>query len=228
MLTSLWNFSDERDKLVRMLSSIDRSIPVLDVGCGNGRNLDLLNQLGFSHLTGVEKNAQLADSVRARGFDCLSPEQVQLSKRRYGLLLMSHIVEHFEYSELKNFVESYLGLLHKDGILVIVTPLFHACFYNDFDHVKPYLPMGLKMMFGESIEQIQFQSSHVLNLEKIDFFKDQLRIQFHPALYLQSVRGWPIIFNRFLKLLYVMSGGYLGRKIGWMGMYRYMGIREVG
>lgn len=228
MLKSIWNFSDERRRLIRLLESIDRDTPVLDVGCGYGRNLDLLRQMGFTRLTGVEKNPQLAAEVSARGFRCLSPEQAEQEDGSYGMLLMSHIVEHFEYQDLKGFIENYLRLLSEGGSLVIVTPLFHDAFYNDFDHVKPYLPIGLNMVFGEDAAQVQFQSAYTLRLENIDFYKDQQRIRFHPSLYLSGRQAWPIQLNRLLKLLFVLSRGHLGRKIGWMGLYRYQGLRKAG
>lgn len=226
MLKSIWNFSDERRRLVRLLEPIDRDMPVLDIGCGYGRNLELLRQLGFTNLTGVEKNPQLAAEVRSRGFQCLSPEQVGQEEGCYGMLLMSHIIEHFEYPDLHEFIEDYLRLLRNGGALVIVTPLFHDSFYNDFDHVKPYLPIGLSMVFCEVGAQVQFQSTHALRLENIDFYRDQQRVRFHPSLYLPGSQAWPIQLNRLLKLLFVMSGGYMGRKIGWMGLYRHLGIRK--
>jgi hypothetical protein len=119
-------------------------------------------------------------------------------------------------------------MLCNGGTLVIVTPLFHDSFYNDFDHVKPYFPIGLNMVFGVESAQVQFQSTYALRLENIDFFRDQLRVRFHPALYLPGSIAWPIHLNRLLKLLFVSSRGYIGRKIGWMGLYRFLGSRKVG
>ncbi len=183
MLKSIRYFSDEQRRLTKLLQSLDRNTPVLDVGCGYGRNLLLMRQLGFANLAGVEINPGLAAEVRAKGFQCYRPEEIQGHDNHYGMLLLSHIVEHFEHVNLKEFLERYLRCLRKDGILLIVTPLFHDAFYNDFDHVKPYLPLGVNMVFGEEAAQVQFQSSTVLRLEAIDFFKDQLRVRFHPAIY---------------------------------------------
>jgi len=226
MFKSIWNFSDERKRLVKMLQPIPRDTPILDVGCGYGRNLELLRQFGFTNLTGVDINRDLVEQASARGFSCFLPEQIGEGNGEYGLLLMSHIVEHFEFTDLRMFIENYLRFLCDGGKLVIVTPLFHNNFYNDFDHVKPYLPMGFAMVFGDKSAQVQFQSNHVLQLENIDFFKDQLRVQFHPSLFLNASRGWPIQQNRILKLIYVLSMGYVGKKVGWMGVYQYMGISK--
>ena len=226
MLKSIRFFSDEQRRLTRLLRPVDLQTPVLDVGCGYGRNLLLMRQLGYTNLSGVEINPDLASEVRDKGFKCYSPEEIQGHENHFGMLLLSHIVEHFEHVDLKKFLESYLRYLRKDGTIVIVTPLFHDAFYNDFDHVKPYLPLGIKMVFGEEAAQVQFQSSTILRLEEIDFFKDQLRVQFHPAIYSSGSQAWPIQLNRFLKLLFVLSGGIIGRKIGWMGRFSNLGRRS--
>jgi SAM-dependent methyltransferase len=228
MLNFIRYFSDERRKLTKLLRDLDRNTPVLDVGCGYGRNLLLMRQMGFTNLAGVEINPVLAAQVRAQGFECFSPDDMEGNSGRYGMLLMSHIIEHFEYVSLKSFIESYLRCLRSEGFLVIATPLFHDAFYNDFDHVKPYLPLGINMVFGAEAAQVQFQSSHVLRLEAIDFFKDQLRVRFHPAIYKLGSQAWPIQLNRLLKLLFVLSGGLIGRKVGWIGCYRQLGSRSDG
>ncbi len=228
MLKSIRYFSDEQRRLTRLLRPLDRNTPVLDVGCGYGRNLLLMRQLGFTNLAGVEINPVLAAEVRAKGFQCYSPEEIQGHDNSYGALLLSHIIEHFEHVNLKEFLERYLRCLRKDGTLVIATPLFHDAFYNDFDHVKPYLPLGVNMVFGEGTAQVQFQSSTLLRLEAIDFFKDQLRVRFHPAIYSRGSQAWPIQLNRLLKLIFVLSGGKIGRKIGWLGRYRKLGPRSSG
>ena len=66
MLKSIRYFSDEQRRLTRLLCPLDRNIPVLDVGCGYGRNLVLMRQLGFTNLVGVEINPVLAEEVRAK------------------------------------------------------------------------------------------------------------------------------------------------------------------
>lgn len=228
MLKSIRYFSDEQRRLIRLLRTLDRDIPVLDVGCGYGRNLLLMRQLGFTNLAGVEINPLLAAEVRAKGFKCYSPEEIHVHDNSYGMLLLSHIIEHFEHVNLKEFLETYLRCLRKDGNLVIATPLFHDGFYNDFDHVKPYLPLGVNMVFGEDAAQVQYQSSTVLRLEAIDFFKDQLRVRFHPAVFSPRSKAWPVQLNRLLKLLFVLSGGRIGRKVGWIGLYRQLGPRTFG
>ena len=39
-------FNDERNKFQLVLDEFDRNISILEVGCGNGRNLIMLKNLG--------------------------------------------------------------------------------------------------------------------------------------------------------------------------------------
>ena len=41
----------------------------------------------------------------------------------------------------------------------------------------------------EEVAQVQFQSTVILKLEAIDFFKDQWRVRFQPAVYKPGARS---------------------------------------
>jgi SAM-dependent methyltransferase len=220
-------FNHEQREFVRLLSNIDRGVRILDVGCGTGRNLDLLRSLGFARLVGVDRNPDLVAGVVQRGFTCLTPEQLETENTQpFDLILMSHIIEHFHHDELLNFMESYLGRLRIGGHLVIVTPLFSSVFYNDFDHVRPYLPMGISMVFGEELAQVQYRSRIVLRLTDLRFYRGPLRLQFFRALYMNTENVLPLWTNRVLRLLFSVSGGIVGQRMGWMGLYEYAGDRD--
>jgi predicted SAM-dependent methyltransferase len=60
---------------------------------------------------------------------------------------MSHVIEHFSPKDLIPFLDDYLDRLKVGGRLVIAIPLLTPYFYDDFDHVKPYHPMGILMVF---------------------------------------------------------------------------------
>lgn len=223
-------FSDERRQLKKVLATVPRTGAVLDVGCGVGRNIALLKRLGFMQVVGVEKNERLVLENRKQGINCVTPDELEAAgeSHTYDLLLMSHIIEHFDYVSLLQFMNTYLRKLRPGGYLIVVTPLWHDCFYNDFDHVKPYLPMGIQMVFGKELSQVQVQSDRVLALEDIRFYRDQFRVRFHRSLFVRSRNRFPIWVNRALKLVFLLSGGVFGRKMGWMGLYRYIGQRTGG
>ena len=68
---------------------------------------------------------------------------MEQNKGQYDVLVMSHIIEHFQYQDLIKFIESYLGCLKTGGLLLIATPVMNPSFYDDFDHVKPYTHIGI-------------------------------------------------------------------------------------
>lgn len=220
------DFSHEQQELARILSNTDRGCRVLDVGCGTGRNLDLLRELGFSRIVGADRNPDLVSSNTARGHLCFTPEMLdEENVEPFDLILMSHIVEHFDHQALLTFLGCYLSRLRVGGQLLIVTPLPHDAFYNDFDHVRPYLPMGFLMVFGEGQAQVQYQSNDVLRLQDLRFYRCPFRLQFCRAFYVRRASTLPIWINRLLRLVFLLSRGTLGQRLGWMGLYEYVGPR---
>ncbi|MHB8742005.1 MAG: methyltransferase domain-containing protein [Sulfuricaulis sp.] len=222
-------FSDEAKKLALILGRIDKNQRILDVGCGFGRNIKVLRELGYRNITGVEKNTAIVAENKQQGISCLTPEELEARHgvEQFDVILMSHIIEHFDHVSLKKFIEDYVGFLSAGGFVVIVTPLLYPSFYNDFDHIKPYYPMGLQMVFGPSPSQVQFQSDDVLQLKDIQFYKDQFRLQYYRRFYLSEANPLPLFVNRLLKLFFFVSRGRFGKKIGWIGLYQYLGQRKA-
>src|SRR5690349_793215 len=120
---------------------------VLDVGCGYGRYLRLLSERGVDAV-GVDVNESIVQANRRDGLQCMTPEEFFRSAVKPRVILMSHVIEHFPPRDLVAFVDKWLDRLEPGGELVIATPLESPHFYDDFDHVKPYHPEGLMMVFG--------------------------------------------------------------------------------
>jgi SAM-dependent methyltransferase len=220
-------YNHEQVELGRVFDSISRDALIVDVGCGRGRNLEVLRRLGFLNLIGVDVNPSLIEIVKGKGYTGLTSEEFasKFKNASADAILLSHIVEHFEYRSLLNFLALYLERLKPGGSMVVATPLMSDMFYSDFDHVRPYLPLGFSMVFASGPEQIQCQSNHVLSLQAIRFFRAPFRMQWHPVFYVQDARKWPLWINRGLRLLFLLSRGRCGRRSGWIGRYRYEGRR---
>lgn len=226
LIEKIRHFNDERRTLRRILSTNNREAHILDVGCGRGRNLSLIREMGFSNVVGIDINPAMVKLCREQGFASYLNTEVSAWTRKWDVILMSHIVEHFEYRNLQDFVEGYLGYLQENGTLIISTPLPSDTFYNDFDHIKPYCPMGFQMAFGPSGEQIQAQGKWILKLEDLGFYRLPWRMQWHSTFYIPGRSRWPHFVNRLGRLAFFLSFGRLGSKAGWIGRFRVAGVRN--
>lgn len=193
---------------------------VLDVGCGNGRYIQRLKELGFD-ATGVDANPELVQSNRKTGLHCLTVDEFARTQDTYDVMLMSHVIEHFSPKDLVPFLDGYLDRLKVGGRLVIATPLLTPYFYDDFDHVKPYHPMGVLMVFGTEQAQVQYYSRNKLTLEDIWIRRSPLRPPHTSGRYKESIRARPRQIVEFVSaLLFRASGGLIGESDGWVGLFK--------
>lgn len=127
---------------------------VLDVGCGRGRFHAALTDRGVRYV-GVDVNADTVAYNRSLGRDVYFAANFPERGEPFDAIVLSHIVEHFAHSELVVMLNKYLPRLRCGGVVIILTPLYHRGFYDDFDHVKPYNPAALRQLFCGISQQTQ-------------------------------------------------------------------------
>jgi SAM-dependent methyltransferase len=138
----------------------DRTTPILDLGCGAGNVLFLLERLGYTDLTGVD----------------MSPEQIALARKwspnatiiegdvreilrrypgRFGLITGIDLLEHFRKDEIISLLGEILAALRPGGRVIIQTPNAGSPFmgtvvYGDFTHESCFTPISLAEMLGRA------------------------------------------------------------------------------
>jgi cyclopropane fatty-acyl-phospholipid synthase-like methyltransferase len=213
---------NEGQKLKKILKGVDKKTKILDVGCGFGEKIRFLNELGFENVIGVEINKEIASSGKNSGLNVVSLDEFDKSfgEQKFDLLFMSHIIEHFQYSELITFLEGYFQKLKKGGQLLIITPLFSEIFYDDFDHVKPYQPNGLGHFFSRKSQQVQRISEFYLDMTDCHFRRMPYRfLYFNRSNMLGGLNIFQVSLNMFTGLLFKLSFSLIGRPTGWLGLY---------
>ena len=194
--------------------------PVLEIGCGYGRYLRPLGERGIDAI-GIDVNPEIVRKNRDAGLKSMSPEEFQASRQGARVMLMSHVIEHFSPRELVEFLDRWLDRLEDGGELVVATPLMSPHFYDDFDHVKPYHPEGLLMVFGGSAAQVQYWSRHRLELVDLVFRRSPWRATLSRAIYRGGPAAWPLyLANVLAAVAFRLTFGLLGRKTGWIGRFR--------
>jgi len=101
---------------------------VLDVGCGDGSDLDLIGSaLGVEMLSvGVEIAPQAASRAKKRGHHIVAgsfPEvigEIRAKSEIYDLIISKHVIEHVSSPE--EFLGAMRSLVAQDGLVIIDTP----------------------------------------------------------------------------------------------------------
>lgn len=136
----------------------DKCVPVVDLGCGDGRNLYILNRLGYSDLTGVDRSAsqvRLASEVSARIVHGDVLEFLRDSSGGYGLILSVDLIEHLNKGEALEFLKLCCNRLRPGGRLVLQTPnasspFFGSVRYGDFTHEIGFTPPLLSTLVARA------------------------------------------------------------------------------
>lgn len=127
---------------------------LLDVGCGYSRFYEIIRAANIDYW-GVDSNPQTVAANRSAGRNVIETSALQGLPAAVDIVLFSHVIEHLDYMALLSFLNTYLPRLRPGGHVIILTPLIHAGFYDDFDHVKPYNPAALRQIFCRSSIQTQ-------------------------------------------------------------------------
>lgn len=201
------------------VSANDKAVRLLDVGCGYGRNLDTIKHLCGTCI-GVDINSEIVRANKERGFKCCVPEELPRDGLKFDIILMSHVIEHFAPNDLLVFMDGYIDLLRPGGHLIIATPLMSPYFYDDFDHIKPYQPAAIHMIFGKKGAQVQYQSRHELVLSDIWFRRSYYRISYRRSRHIKTALSRAAVMLEFVSaFISFIFMGRLGRTDGWMGTF---------
>ena len=113
-----------RARLETYLPAFDGLSDVLDVGCGRGEFLDLLNAHGVSS-RGIDLNHEMAEVCRARGLDVTEADAVgylsSLADASLGGIFAAQVVEHLEPAYLLRFLDLSFQKLRPGGRIVLET-----------------------------------------------------------------------------------------------------------
>ena len=131
----------------------DRTSPVLDLGCGPGYLLKMLEDQGFQDVTGVDLSAeQLALAKdRCQHAVILQADMLQVlaaHPAQYELITAFSVLEHLDKNELFSFLELVIAALRPGGQFIVQTinaenPWGLALLYGDLTHETAFTPGSL-------------------------------------------------------------------------------------
>lgn len=150
---------------------------VLDLGCGRGEFLELLQENGID-AEGIDVNEQMLEICRDKGLNCRKGDILEtLTKcqdNSLGGIFSSQVIEHLPASYLKTMIEQAYFKLAPGSYLVLETLNPTSVFalvqtyFLDLTHNKPIHPQTLKFFMETSgFEDVEIHFSALPNEERL-------------------------------------------------------------
>jgi SAM-dependent methyltransferase len=151
--TEYQRWADATQARLRGWLPADRHTPVLDLGCGPGNFLFLMEKLGYTNLTGIDLSGEQIEMARQWCHQVTLihgdiKEFLVENPGKFGLITGFDIIEHFAKNEILPFIRQIAKALYPGGRVILQTPnaespwgLMHR--YHDLTHEIAFDPHSL-------------------------------------------------------------------------------------
>lgn len=202
---------------------IKKDSSILEIGCGIGDVMEYLNYCGYQNVIGTDISDAMLEICQNKQLNVKTADYILSRGQKCDVVLVSHVIEHMSYEQLRDFLERYLGILQDGGLLLIISPLMSNRFYTDIDHVKPYnIDSVLRYLQTEMTFSKSYRSNYNAELVDIYFRKERFdilnsRIRYKPTFLNRVLYGFSKVT---LEIIYRLSFGIVGRTTGYAALLR--------
>ncbi|MBS0661903.1 MAG: class I SAM-dependent methyltransferase [Verrucomicrobia bacterium] len=146
----------------RLLASrlpADRSLPILDVGCGRGYVIEDLQALGYTRVSGIDIDAGQVGYARRSGLDVAhvarSEDFLAARPGAYGAILLLDVLEHVRTADQPEFLRAISRSLAPGGRLICSVPNAASSiggfwFHNDYTHQTSFTDDSLTFLLSQT------------------------------------------------------------------------------
>lgn len=116
----------------------------LEIGCGTGNFLNVLQKMGFSKITGIDiSSTNLKIAANIAPLAELKAVSLFNLKDKYDAAIAFEVIEHIEHDEAAlSYIQN--NLLGENGILILSVPSHNSPFDLNFGHFRHYGRKELK------------------------------------------------------------------------------------
>lgn len=153
--------------LIRRHIPADRSMSILDAGCGSGAFLYFLEQAGYENLQGVDGSAEQVVLAHNFGLPFVKQQEIRpcldsLKEGSVDVLLFMDVLEHLTREELLDVLDGANRVLRQGGKCLAHVPNGAGLFgmgirYGDLTHEIAFTPESARQVFSlTGFQQVQF------------------------------------------------------------------------
>jgi len=167
-------------KFIDYFRDIDINLSVLDAGCGDGFWMEILRDLGFKDLIGIDLSLTFLNRAKSKGLEVI---QCDLSRmcfcRKFDIIILCDVLEHI--SDLGLALNEIYQTLKENGILYLIIPVYDSLSskYNRLIHRKSKIDEAKKHdethlhAFSKS-KIIEILDSHGFHIDSAVFTSNRL------------------------------------------------------
>lgn len=134
----------------------DKTIAILDLGCGLGHYMAALEDMGFSNVEGVDTSEGNVNFCKADGLNVVcedAKEYLDRHKNKYDIIIFNDVIEHFKKEEVMPLLDSIKESLKDGGCVITKTDNEANPFcgvsgrYMDFTHELGFVSLSLQQIY---------------------------------------------------------------------------------
>ncbi len=133
----------------------DSEVRLMDLGCGRGEWLGLLNEQGWQ-AEGVDINKVMVQDCVNKGLSVVQQDVISYLKQQSSDSILAvtafHIIEHIPFASLLSLFEESIRVLKPGGLIIFETPnvenilVGSHTFYHDPTHRNPVTPTSVQFL----------------------------------------------------------------------------------
>ncbi len=153
----------------KRLSKDLKKMPVVDIGCGRGEMLHLLQELKLKGV-GIDLNRSMVERCKQNGYEAYQQDAVAYLRKQKSSSLAAivgiHIVEHIPFEQLIELLQECYRTVAPGGFVFFETPnaenvvVGSLSFWYDTSHLKPIPPEALAFM----LQYVGFGTTEIMRM----------------------------------------------------------------